>query len=237
MSVNRKGFTLIELLVVIGIIAILLTLLVPTLSGAREKTYKLTCMSNQRQLAMAAIHCAGDHEGMLPYPNWNVVTAWGPGWAYDPAKPLTGNQSNLVSGLLWQYIKDFRVYRCPKDPASRLPAKACAEWKLSSFIMNGAVCNYGRNNCRPNLLSQFRHDDALFWENNIQTFTYGGDMSNFPLEGGIPTLECRHEGGGLYACIDAHAVWISSNDFAVAAKNTTIRNRLWCAPEPSANGH
>ncbi|MCX7007179.1 MAG: type II secretion system protein [Kiritimatiellaeota bacterium] len=233
---RARAFTLIELLVVIGIIAIPLAPLVPTLTGIREKTYKLTCMSNQRQLALAVIHCAGDHEGLLPYPNWGVVTTWGVGWAYDPAQPLTGSPSNLLTGLLWQYIKDYRVYRCPKDPANRLPANACAEWKITSYIMNGAACSYSSGH-RPNLFSQFRHDDALFWENNTDTFTFGGDLSNYPLEGGKPTLECRHQGGGVYACFDAHAEWISSNDFATAAKDTTTRNRFWCAPPPSVNGH
>lgn len=63
----KRGFTLIELLVVIAIIAILAALLSPALSQAREKARQIKCIGNLRQIGLAIVMYANDHEGyMLP---------------------------------------------------------------------------------------------------------------------------------------------------------------------------
>ncbi len=61
----HTGFTLIELLVVIAIIAILASMLLPTLARAREKGGAIACVSNQRQLAQAVMLYAADHEDYM----------------------------------------------------------------------------------------------------------------------------------------------------------------------------
>ena len=63
---GRQAFTLVELLVVIAIIAVLAAVLFPVFSQAREKARQASCMSNQHQLALLAIQCAEDHEGIFP---------------------------------------------------------------------------------------------------------------------------------------------------------------------------
>jgi len=52
---NAPGFTLVELLVVIAILAVLMYILSPVLAKAREKVRQTTCLSNQRQIAMAIV--------------------------------------------------------------------------------------------------------------------------------------------------------------------------------------
>ena len=62
----RSAFTLVELLVVIGIIAILIAILLPALSRARENARRVQCLSNIRQLATATIMFANEHKGLMP---------------------------------------------------------------------------------------------------------------------------------------------------------------------------
>ncbi|OPZ30634.1 MAG: hypothetical protein BWZ02_00662 [Lentisphaerae bacterium ADurb.BinA184] len=63
---NRVAFTLIELLVVVAIIAILASLLLPALRGARESARRIACLNQQRQIAVGAVGYADDADDFLP---------------------------------------------------------------------------------------------------------------------------------------------------------------------------
>jgi len=62
----RGGFTLIELLVVVAIIALLVSVLLPALSAAREQARGAYCLSNLRQQGMATSYYVNDWRGFLP---------------------------------------------------------------------------------------------------------------------------------------------------------------------------
>ena len=118
---GKSGFTLIELLVVIAIIALLMALLFPVLRSAREMGQRVVCLSNLRQLTLAWIAYAEEHDGWLVYGrggtaplNGGALKGW-VGTAFNPYLNVTRAElmANPDKGALWPWIKDVDIYRCP----------------------------------------------------------------------------------------------------------------------------
>ena len=107
---KTRGFTLIELLVVIAIIAILAALLFPVFAMAREKARQATCLSNIRQLTLAATMYAQDYdETFVPYTDNS--------WTYYWAGTRTPEGLDRRSSPLYPYTKAPELQRCPSTRA------------------------------------------------------------------------------------------------------------------------
>ena len=77
MSVKpRKGFTLVELLVVIGIIAVLISLLLPAMGKARSQAKKVQCSAMLRNMGQALVMYANDNKGKLPQHQSDAIWLW-----------------------------------------------------------------------------------------------------------------------------------------------------------------
>lgn len=72
---GRRGFTLIELLVVISIIVLLISILLPGLSGARQEAKKVKCLANLKQISAAMLAYFGEERDWFPFEKRNEVLA------------------------------------------------------------------------------------------------------------------------------------------------------------------
>jgi prepilin-type N-terminal cleavage/methylation domain-containing protein len=102
MQRDRAAFTLIELLVVIAIIAILAALLLPALSGGKEKAKRTACKNAIRQFTIMAHMYAHDHEDFLPPGNSNKPD--------DDHLPVIGD---ATSNAVVRYCGTDKIAHCP----------------------------------------------------------------------------------------------------------------------------
>ena len=126
-SARRKAFTLIELLVVIGIIALLIGILLPVLSKARESANTLVCATHLREIGMACFTYAADNKGKLPIPigggaannlNYSAIL-------FKPDNGYNGLM-DFGQGTLTPYLHSpalaQKLFLCPSDSEPRYAA-------------------------------------------------------------------------------------------------------------------
>ena len=116
-------------MVVIAIIAILLAILMPALHRVREQGKRAVCLSNLKQLGLAWILYADDNNGNLVNgaaghygsptdarhanePPW-VGVCWAANYSTGEQLPQAEQIPEIMSGALWPYCKNLKLYCCP----------------------------------------------------------------------------------------------------------------------------
>jgi len=99
----RGGFTLVELLVVIGIIALLISVLLPVMNRAREQARSVACLSNLRQVAQWGLMYAQDSRGVLPTQSFGVTGS--------PPTQVVANDWTILSYTTWEVKAGPPLYK------------------------------------------------------------------------------------------------------------------------------
>ena len=123
---HARGFTLVELLIVISIIALLLGILLPALRRAKDQAKAARCLSNLKQIGLAAHLYAHDNDNLVPRDEtdglWSVLFM-----------PYVGGLSDKI-----QHYSEVKIYDCPSYPVKEQTVDYCINaWDIKSGNTTG----------------------------------------------------------------------------------------------------
>lgn len=254
---KKDGFTLVELLVVISIMSLLMSIMLPALSGAREAARRAECQSNLRNLGLGWQMYSMDNDDNLCSPDidFNDGTARDGlqcHWVADgnpliPGNTVAGTEKALKDGVLWPYLKTAKVYRCRTDQSIRVRSYSlsntmgrhragdpASEAQAGFFLKLGEV-----NRASEKLV--FR--DAYFYREEERwlgcpsvSVSYDRDNNKFvwsPFDNtyGVQDLTARHNDGTNMILADLHVEYWKFKD-----RRTVELTHKWNeSPEQAVN--
>jgi prepilin-type N-terminal cleavage/methylation domain-containing protein/prepilin-type processing-associated H-X9-DG protein len=193
---NKNGFTLVELLIVIGIIALLMSILIPALRNAKEQSNSIVCQSNLRSYGLAGIMYLQASDDMFPFGLTCIYSRA----TFTPQHPFQCRWHDAgvdPDGPMWPYLKVKDVHCCPSFAAIartrgehhplhvislNIPIKPTFCYSMNGRLSAGDKISPLANNPGQMIsLGQVKHPSRVlfFTEENIWiTHTDNGDAIN-----------------------------------------------------------
>jgi len=220
---NKSGFTLVELLVVISIMALLMSILMPSLSKARKQAQAVVCQANLKQWSSVFLVYANSNDDCLPGTSWITQSVW---WI-APVRPYYFAQEKL---LLCPSAKKATPNSAEGGPSSGWtvlpPYSQLPEGDHGSYGINGWVANVESPDLIP-FAAKGMYDyhwkrTSVSKANTIPLFLDCGTIDGWPWPQDKPPTKngdiSSPSGDNMRRfCIDRHQGYINSSflDFSV----------------------
>jgi prepilin-type N-terminal cleavage/methylation domain-containing protein/prepilin-type processing-associated H-X9-DG protein len=236
MSIKRDsvkdGFTLVELLVVIALIALLMAVLLPALSRAREMGKRAVCLHHLQQLLIGWIMYADQNDDKIvcgdaeEYGDWETKTfTYASGgvhynempWTLDDwSTPMTTEQKKekIMKGALYRYVKDVKMYKCPTGQSGHMRMYSTVDsMNVIQIVGGGAVMIKFRQTIRKPYGRIVFYDDGGTGPSAMGGFTiyvYKNSTSASQVWWDEPPV--RHGEGTTYSFADGHCEYYKWRD-------------------------